>query len=220
MNALQNRPWPTCAGRLNITVLWAGMTLCHGWSPTCGSGKEFSPLLQGFFLQFEFTLHRPKTGSFLLSPPLNPKTSEDSYRHIKAERVYIHGLYPRRSSCQHGATLQQEHLRICTPRWTLILHTCVSFSLIWNVLRVSCKHTKGGRVDLHVESWQTSINATHTFVERRLDFFDWLTESRYSVEAFRLQSWSDKHESYNLSEAATAVTYCRNIHMHTLHLVI
>lgn len=48
MHAFQRRAWPTCAGRLNITALWAGMTLCHGWSPACGSGSGFSPLLWGF----------------------------------------------------------------------------------------------------------------------------------------------------------------------------
>lgn len=26
-------PWPTCAGRVNIAVLWVGMTICHGWTP-------------------------------------------------------------------------------------------------------------------------------------------------------------------------------------------
>lgn len=30
-------PWPTCAGRVNIAVLWVGMTICHGWTPTCRS---------------------------------------------------------------------------------------------------------------------------------------------------------------------------------------
>lgn len=42
MHTIQRGPWPTCAGRLNIRVLWAGMTLCHGWCPTCGSGRVYS----------------------------------------------------------------------------------------------------------------------------------------------------------------------------------
>lgn len=46
---------------------------------------------------------------------------------------------------------------------------------------------------------------THTFVKRHLDFFHRISESRYSVEALRLESLRNKHEINISSDTVRAV---------------
>lgn len=76
---------------------------------------------------------------------------------------YICGLYPLTSpvpvhtgncvsgTCQSG---------ICSSRWTLILHECATFSLIWYVPCVLCKCVQTFTVSRHVVIWQKSIRKT------------------------------------------------------------
>lgn len=112
------------------------------------------------FLTVKIHTALAKTGSFPLSLLLKPNAAETFFFFLQLclrQWEYSHGLYPLRSPppsvhtmkpCVRG-TCQD---RICTPRWTVILHECVTFSLIWNALCVLCKHMKACNVN-RVVSW-------------------------------------------------------------------
>lgn len=50
--------------------------------------------------------------------------------------------------------------RICSSRWTLILHKFATFSSIWYVPCVLCKCVQTFTVDRHIVIWQKSIKST------------------------------------------------------------
>lgn len=129
------------------------MTLCHGWSPTCGSSFKTSAHCCRVFLIVK--IHTALDQDKLILTKLLFFTAM-----LKAVRVfqwfvspevllYVHAVKP----CVRGAC----QTTICTPRWTVILHKYVNFSLIWNVLCALSKHMKARNVNHYIVSRQKSI---------------------------------------------------------------
>lgn len=137
------------------------MTLCHGWSPTCGSRFKTWANCCGLFLLVK--IHTALDQDKLILTKSQQRRFFFSFTDMLKQWEHFHGLYPLSppprlldvctvKPCMWGAC----QTKISSPRWTVILHKSINFSLIWNVLCAISKHMKADHVSHYITSKQKS----------------------------------------------------------------